>query len=218
MGCVNRSGLCEIHEVILLLPLALARAQRESSVQFWALPFRKDVAQLERVQKKAARMSRGRANMTYEERSKELGLFSLKERSLGLEACKSSNMWKVTGEKGADCCVCPAGGSPWHQECHQEAVGMLLWEPGTVHEGFILPAGRGGCNIDLSRFLLDLSYCLYDVIIIFNTSDLIFLATPIPFRKRIPFHGFVLCTNIPLTEDQTNLISLMPLLGFQIIP
>lgn len=30
--------------------------------------------------------------MTYEERSEELGLFSLKERSLGLEACKSSNM------------------------------------------------------------------------------------------------------------------------------
>lgn len=76
----------------------------------------------------------------------------------------------------------------------------------------------GEWNIDLSRFLLDLFYCLYDVIIIFNTSDLIFLATPIPFRKPIPFHGFVLCTNIPLTEDQTNLISLMPLLGFQIIP
>lgn len=72
--------------------MALARPQLEHSVQFWALPFKKDVDQLERVQKKAARMSRGLANMTYEERSKELGLFSLKERSLGLEACKSSNM------------------------------------------------------------------------------------------------------------------------------
>lgn len=92
-------------------PLGAGQGSAEHSVQFWALPFKEDVDQLARVQKKAARMSRGPANMTYEERSEELGLFSLKERSLGLEACKSSNMWKVTGEKGADWCVCTAGGA-----------------------------------------------------------------------------------------------------------
>lgn len=69
-------------------------------------------------------------------------------------------------------------------------------------------------KIPFGPFLL----CLYDVIIIFNTSDLILLTTPIPFRKCISFHGFALCTNIPVTEDQPNLISLMPLLGLQIIP
>lgn len=89
---------------------------------------------------------------------------------------------------------------------------------GQKQTGVILPARRGGWNIDLLRFLLALFYYLYDVIIIFNTSDLIFLATPVPFRKRIPFHGSVLRTNVPVTGDQTNLISLMPLLGFQIIP
>lgn len=89
---------------------------------------------------------------------------------------------------------------------------------GGMQRGFIPPARRGTWSTDLSTFLLGLFYCLYDVIIIFNTSDLIFLATPIPFRKHIPLHAFVLCPNIPETEDQTNLISLMPLLGFQIIP
>ena len=89
LRCINRSLLYKIREVILLLCLALARSQLEHSVQFWALHFKKDVDQLERVQKKAARMSRGLANMTYEERLKELGLFSLKKRSLGLQVCSS---------------------------------------------------------------------------------------------------------------------------------
>lgn len=84
---------------------------------------------------------------------------------------------------------------------------------GRMQKGLIPLAWRGSWNTDLSRSLSDLFYCLYDVIIILNASDLIFLATPIPFRKHIPFHGSVLCPNIPGTEDQTNLISLMPLLA-----
>lgn len=78
----------------------------------------------------------------------------------------------------------------WHWECHEEAAGMLLREVGRIQKGLILPAWRGGWNIDLSRFLLDLFYYLYDVIIIFNTSDLIFLATA--FQKAYPLSW--LCT------------------------
>lgn len=78
----------------------------------------------------------------------------------------------------------------WHWECHEEAAGMLLREVGRIQKGLILPAWRGGWNINLSRFLLDLFYYLYDVIIIFNTSDLIFLATP--FQKAYPLSW--LCT------------------------
>lgn len=106
LGCINRSVLYKIHEVILLLYLALARSQLEHSVQFWALRFKKDVDQLERVQKKAARMSRGLANMTYEERLKELGLFSLKKRSLGLQVCNSLQIRKRSQKRKEQIVLC----------------------------------------------------------------------------------------------------------------
>lgn len=106
LGCINRSVLYKIHEVILLLYLALARSQLEHSVQFWALHFKKDVDQLERVQKKAARMSRGLANMTYEERLKELGLFSLKKRSLGLQVCNSLQIRKRSQKRKEQIVLC----------------------------------------------------------------------------------------------------------------
>jgi len=79
MVCIKSSVASRVRKVILPLYSAVVRPHLEYCVQMWNPQYRRDTDLLECVQRRARKMIQRMKYLSYKDRLKEVGLFSMEK-------------------------------------------------------------------------------------------------------------------------------------------